>query len=357
MPEDKTALVTHTNVADHAQPFPRPHLESFENPLRIQMIALYLQKTGVTESLSIVDGKSANLEDTLSVHSSYLMDSVRIMSNLGGGQLGESAYASSELVLSALQAVGGATQAAQLIVEGKHPHAFALVRPPGHHATSSTAMGLCYFNNVAIAVRKAIENPNVNRVTIIDFDDHFGNGTSEIFYGEKNVQYIGLHEYDYENYGLGHFSEVGHGKGEGTNINIPLLEMSHDISYKTAVDEIVKPAVKKFKPDLIAVSAGYDAHFSDPVGNMDVDSRTYWLLGSSIRKFVKDTPAKGSFWVLEGGYNPYALGPSVRASLEGLSGSAQQKLEDQIEREINERIVEANQNVFDSVLEAHSPYW
>ena len=357
MPDDRIALISHSKPGDHAQPFPRPHLESFETPLRIQMIALYLQKNKVLDDLSLVDGRIATLEDTLSVHSPYLADSVRLMSNLGGGQLGESAYASPDLLVSALQAVGGATQAAELVYGGPHPHAMALVRPPGHHATTSMAMGLCYFNNVAIGVRHALAQPTVNRVTIIDIDDHFGNGTSEIFYGEKDVQYIGLHEYDYENYGQGHYSEVGHGDAQGTNINIPMLEMSHDVSYKTAFDEIVIPATKKFKPDLIAVSAGYDAHYSDPVGNMDVDSRTYWQIGKNIRTLVEKTPAIGSFWVLEGGYNAFALGPSVHASLDGLAGAKLQPLQDQVDREINERTVEANQNVFDSVLETHALYW
>lgn len=337
-------------------PFPKPHLESFESPLRFQMAERYLEQIGILSEMVRVKAPRATLKDPLLVHSPYLVDTVELMSEIGSGQLGESAYASPDLIRTALLTVGGAMKGVDMVLSGNVKHAFVLMRPPGHHASTSNPMGLCYFNNVAIAATHALQNDAVTRVSIIDFDDHHGNGTSEIFYTNPNVQYISFHEYDYENFGLGHYDELGHGEGKGTNINIPLMETSSDISYESAINRIMLPALKSFRPDLIMVSAGYDAHYADPVGNMDIDSRTYWRFGIEIGKLVSTTEAKGSIWVLEGGYNPFIIGPSIHASLDGLAGKDQPILDDQIEREVNKLIVDSNSEIIDKVLEIIKPY-
>lgn len=354
--DERIAFISHPMASMHRMPFPKPHLESFESPLRIQMAERYLEQNGVLSQLVRVKSPRANLKDVLIVHSPYLMETTEILSDIGSGQLGESAYASPDLLRNALLAVGGAKKGAEMVISGEVKHAFVLMRPPGHHASTSNAMGLCYFNNVAIAAKYALQNEGVSRVSIIDFDDHHGNGTAEIFYADPDVQYISFHEYDYENFGLGHYSEIGYGEGKGTNINIPLMEISPDISYEHAIKRILIPAVKAFKPELILVSAGYDAHYSDPVGNMDVDSRTYWKFGETINRMINQMGAMGSVWVLEGGYNPYALGPSIHASLEGLSNKAKPELEDQVDREINKLIVDSNNEIIEKVLETIQPH-
>jgi acetoin utilization deacetylase AcuC-like enzyme len=338
-------------------PFPKPHLEAFESPLRTQIAERYLDQAGVLEDTIRVKATKAKLGDVRLVHSAYLVETVELMSDIGSGQLGESSYASPDLLRTALLSVGGALKGTEMVVSGEVKHAFSLMRPPGHHATSSNPMGLCYFNNVAIATRQALRNNGINKVSIIDFDDHHGNGTSEIFYTDENVQLISVHEYDYENFGLGHYAEIGYGNAKGTNINIPLLETSSNVSYETTIDRVMGPALKEFKPDIIMVSAGYDAHYADPVGNMDVDSQIFWRFGSFVREIVKATGAKGSIWVLEGGYNPFTLGPSIRASLEGLFGKDVPKLEDQIEREEYQHIIDANDEIVDKVLESVKPHW
>jgi acetoin utilization deacetylase AcuC-like enzyme len=354
--KDKIAFISHPKASLHRMPFPKPHLESFENPLRFQMAERYLEDNGVLSEMMRVKAPRATIKDPLLVHSPYLVDTVELMSEIGSGQLGESAYASPDLIRAALLTVGGAMRGVDMVLNGDVKHAFVLMRPPGHHASTSNPMGLCYFNNVAIATRHALQDKDVHRVSIIDFDDHHGNGTSEIFYTDPNVQYISFHEYDFENFGLGHYEELGNGEGKGTNINIPLMETSPDSSYESAINRIMIPAVKSFKPDLIMVSAGYDAHYADPVGNMDIDSRTYWRFGKEIAGIVKTTEAKGSVWVLEGGYNPFVIGPSIHASLEGLAGNPRPTLEDQIDREVNKLIVEANDEVIEKVLETIKPY-
>lgn len=357
VPENKIAFISHPKASMHQMPFPKPHLESFESPLRYQMAERYLEKSGVLNQTVRLRAPRASTKDVLLVHSPYLVDSVEILSNIGTGQLGESAYASPGLFQTALLAVGGAMKGTDVVLSGNVKHAFVLMRPPGHHATTSDPAGLCYFNNVAIATKHAMQDERVRRVSIVDFDDHHGNGTSEIFYTSPNVQYISFHEYDYDNFGLGHYTEIGYGEGKGTNINVPLVETSPDASYKTAIKRVLEPALKAFKPQLIMVSAGYDAHYADPVGNMDVDSRTYWEFGDSISKMVQSLNAFGSVWVLEGGYNPFALGPSIHASLDGLAGRQRPALEDQIERESNPLILKSNDEIIDKVLETVTPYW
>ncbi len=357
MATDNIALISHPKADLHRMPFPKPHLEAFENPLRTQIAMKYLDQVGILENTIQVKAPKAKIEEARLVHSAYLVDSIMLMSDLGAGQLGEASYASPDLLRSALLSAGGAIKGVEMVVSDKVTHAFSLMRPPGHHATSSNPMGLCYFNNVAIATRHALKSSDIKRISIIDFDDHHGNGTSEIFYSDADVQMISVHEYDYENFGLGHFSELGYGDAIGTNINIPLLETSPNQSYETCIVKVIEPAIKRFDPDLIMVSAGYDAHYADPVGNMDVDSKIFWRFGEFVRKMVHTTAAKGSVWVLEGGYNPFILGPSVRASLEGLSGKHTPKLDDQIEREQYEHIKKANHEVIEKVLEVVKPYW
>jgi acetoin utilization deacetylase AcuC-like enzyme len=326
----------------HVAPFVKPHFEGFENPERIQMTLQYLEENDVLKGILKMKTPRASCDDALSTHSPYLVHSVEVMSDLGSGQLGESAYASEDLLSSALHALGGALLAAELATDDSCRHSFALVRPPGHHATTSSSMGLCFFNNVAIATKNILKEDGIEKVTILDIDDHFGNGTAEIFYDDPTVQFISIHEYDYGSFGLGHYRETGQGEGKGTNVNIPLLENSPDSSYQSAISKIVIPAIEEFNPDIIGISAGYDAHFTDPIGDLCIDSRTYWYIANEIERLVTSLSLKGSFWVLEGGYNPLVLGPCVRATLDGLQRKNIPVLEDQEERCEEEDIVRKN---------------
>ncbi len=353
----KLVVLHHPKSLLHTTPFPRPHLESFENPLRIQMVERFLERVEVLVKVQMKKATRAKKEDILKVHSEYLLDSIRLMSSIGSGQVGESAFASPDLYRSAIISAGGAIDAANVVTKESAKHSFSLLRPPGHHATTSTPAGLCYFNNIAIATNSILEDKRVNKVSIIDFDDHFGNGTAEIFYANPNVQYISIHEYDYENFGTGHYEEIGFGQAKGTNINIPMIDDTHDVSYKEAIERIIVPAVISFQPDLIGVSAGFDPHYSDPIGNMNVDSRTFWLLGKTVNNLTERVSAIGSFSVLEGGYNPLALGPSIAAYMMGLLDEKKPKFEDQIERDIFEHLRQANSEIINKVLELVSSYW
>jgi acetoin utilization deacetylase AcuC-like enzyme len=321
------------------------------------MALRYLETSGTLDGFQREKAPKAKLEDLLLVHSPYLVNTVELSTECGSGQLGESAYASPELLRAALTAVGGVKRGVERVLADEAKHAFALIRPPGHHASTSNPMGLCYFNNVAVGTALALKHKDVSRVTILDFDDHHGNGTSEIFYANPNVQYISIHEYDYENYGTGHFTEMGWEDARGTNINIPLVDNSPNKSYESVFKEVVQRAIKSFHPDLLLVSAGYDTHYADPVGNMNVDSECYWMIGNFVRELVKTLGLKGSIWALEGGYNPFMIGPSIRASLDGLRGKSLPSLEDQIERQEHKLILESNDDIIFRVQEAFEEYW
>ncbi|MFW9907095.1 MAG: histone deacetylase family protein [Candidatus Thorarchaeota archaeon] len=357
MKKDRMAVITHPKSHHHVQPFPRPNLESFEAPLRTQMAEHYLRETGLLNEVDQQKAPRANIEDILKVHTPYLVESVRLMSNIGSGVIGESAHASPDLYRTAMISVGGAILAAELVARNEVKHAFSLMRPPGHHASRSTAAGLCYFNNIAIATMKLMDSSDIKRVTIFDFDDHFGNGTADIFYANKNVQYISIHEYDYENFGIGHYEELGFGEAVGTNINIPLIDATSDMVYREAVKRIAIPSILKFEPDIIGLSAGFDSHYADPVGNMNIDTSTFWYIGKTINETVEKLGIRGSFSVLEGGYNPLIIGPSIHALLYGLDGREMPKLQDQIQRETVKSLDDANLGVLDKVEEIVGRFW
>ncbi len=355
--DETITLVEQSGLDQHAAPFVKPNMEGFETPERLKITLQYLQENDVTKDILTLKTPHAECEDALLAHSPYLVDSVQLMSELGSGQLGESAYASENLLSSALYALGGALLASELILSSSMRHAFALIRPPGHHATTSSPMGLCFFNNVAVAVKNILREERIDRISIIDIDDHFGNGTAEIFYHDPSVQVVSLHEYNYASFGLGHFKEVGHGEGTGTNVNVPLYEGSPDLSYQTAFSRIVVPAIEAFNPDVIAVSAGYDAHYADPLGDLAVDSRTYWFIAHSVNRLVSALSLHGSFWVLEGGYNPLMLGPCIRATLDGLQGKQMPILEDQGDRKVDDDIVKKNKGIISRILKTVSPFF
>lgn len=317
----------------------------------------YLESSGILNGFQVEVAPKAKLEDLLLVHSPYLVNIVEIATEMGSGHLGEAAYASPELLRSALHAVGGVKRGVERVLAGDAKHAYALIRPPGHHASTSNAMGLCYFNNIAIAATLALNDESIGRVSILDFDDHHGNGTSEIFYANPKVQYISIHEYDYENYGTGHFTEMGWGDALGTNVNVPLVDNSANESYDSAFKQVIDRALRSFKPDLLFVSAGYDAHYADPVGNMNIDTQSFWMIGKFVKEIVESLGLRGSVWALEGGYNPFMIGPSIRASLDGLAGKALPNLEDQIAREEHKLILESNEDIIFRIIELFEEHW
>ena len=222
-------------------------------------------------------------------------------------------------VLAAELAAGGAIAATTAVVRGEARNAFAAVRPPGHHAERARAMGFCLFNNLAVAVEHARNVLGVERILIVDWDVHHGNGTQNRFYDQHDVLFFDIHQSPLYP-GSGHVHEVGRGPGEGHTINVPLPAGAGDGDYRLAFEELLVPIASSFSPDLVMVSAGYDAHRDDPLAGQRVTEDGFATL-AGIVKHLADRFAGGRLVaLLEGGYDLAALGKSARATMQVLLG-------------------------------------
>lgn len=216
---------------------------------------------------------------------------------------------------------GAAVQAVDAVCRGEHANAFALVRPPGHHAVRDGAMGFCLFNNIAVAAAKARKAHGLERILIVDWDAHHGNGTQAAFYDDPNVLVINTHQYPFYP-GTGSVDELGRGEGLGFNVNIALSEGSVDGDYVKAFHEIVLPIADQFAPDLVLVSAGFDAHRDDTIAGMRVSTEGFAELCALTQGIARRHCDGRIVLLLEGGYHLDALSDSVSCCLQVLTGSA-----------------------------------
>jgi acetoin utilization deacetylase AcuC-like enzyme len=219
---------------------------------------------------------------------------------------------------AATLAAGAAAGAVEAVMSGRADNAFALVRPPGHHARPDRAMGFCLLNNAAIAA-EAARRAGADRVLILDWDVHHGNGTQEIFAARDDVLYMSVHQYPFYP-GTGAAGEVGVGAGRGATVNCPLPGEQTDADYGVVFHDLFLPMGRAFAPDLIIVSAGFDAHVRDPLAEMRVTERGFAAMGSAVRELAAGSCAGKLVLLLEGGYDLAALATSVHASLEVLTG-------------------------------------
>ncbi|MDD5590753.1 MAG: histone deacetylase [Dehalococcoidales bacterium] len=290
-----------------------------ENAQRLVAIMTCLEESGIKEQLDYIRPRAATADEVALVHSPELIACIQIMAKQGGGWLDPDTVMSAESHRAALYAAGGLIRATEVVLD-RGGSVFALVRPPGHHATSNQAMGFCLFNNVAIATRYAQSRYGLERIAIIDFDVHHGNGTQDIFYEEPRVLYISAHESPLYP-GTGTMEETGGGDGKGTTINIPLPAGSGDHEYLYAFEQVIVPAVTRFAPQLILVSAGYDPHWSERLAMMEV-SVTGFARMTGVIKGLADELCDGRIvFALEGGYPLDSLAASVRATFDVLLGN------------------------------------
>ncbi len=215
-------------------------------------------------------------------------------------------------------AVGGALELADRIVRGEASQGFALVRPPGHHAERGRAMGFCLLNQIAIVAANLRARAGLERIAIVDWDVHHGNGTQHAFEAERDVLFVSTHQFPFYP-GTGALSERGTGAGEGATLNLPLPAGCGDAEYQAAFSEVVVPALADFKPDMILVSAGFDAHALDPLASMQVSTETYATLTACLREVAEAHCGGRMLFFLEGGYHLEALPASVIAVLEQLA--------------------------------------
>ncbi|HEU5376361.1 MAG TPA: histone deacetylase [Ktedonobacteraceae bacterium] len=228
-------------------------------------------------------------------------------------------YISAQSYQAALYAAGASLTAIDAIFQGQIENAYCLVRPPGHHALTDSAMGFCLFNNVAIAARYALEKHGLERVMIIDYDVHHGNGTQDAFYEDPRVLYFSTHQAPFYP-GTGLSGETGTGPGLGTTINIPLPETTDFGVYDAVFRQVMAPAADRFDPQLILVSAGFDAHWTDPLGNMYLSTAGFARLNSVIIELARTLCNGRLVMIQEGGYNIEAMGGCVATCLNLLLG-------------------------------------
>ncbi len=291
-----------------------------ENARRLEAVTAHLEKTGLKDKLKLILPRAASVEELASVHHSRHISYIREVAARGGGWLDADTLMSADSYEAAIYAAGGLIRGTEAVVSNEVDSAFALVRPPGHHATFQRAMGFCLFNNVAIATKYALTNSGLRRIAIIDFDVHHGNGTQDAFYYDPQVLYISTHQAPFYP-GTGGAEEIGAGEGEGTTVNIPLPSGCGDAEYLEVFKQIVVPAIRGYKPELILVSAGYDLHWADELALMQV-TLTGFVQMAEIIKGLADELCQGRLvFTLEGGYNLAALSSSVGATFEVLLGN------------------------------------
>ncbi|RAQ98280.1 histone deacetylase family protein [Thermogemmatispora tikiterensis] len=321
-----TALVYDPIFLEHITPRRHP-----ERPERLQRAMAVLEALGwlQREGLVLLSPREASEDELALAHDRFYIRSVRAAAEraareaAAGGRVSHffapETFISARSYEAAAKAAGAGLTAIDALFKGEIDNAYCLVRPPGHHAEYDEALGFCLFNNVAIAARYAIERYGLERVMIIDFDVHHGNGTQNIFYRDPRVLYFSTHQAPFYP-GTGRSDERGEGEGLGTTINVPLPATTGFETYEPVFRQVMAPAADRFQPQLILVSAGFDAHWKDPLANMYLSTAGFAQLIMIIIKLAKDLCDGRLIMVQEGGYDLQANAACVATSINLLLG-------------------------------------
>lgn len=288
-----------------------------ENSQRLVAMISHLEETGTKEKLALLVPRPASIEELEMVHAPEYISQVKSKAEKGGGRLDPDTVISAKSYEVALYAAGGVLTAVEVVMGGEVNSAFALVRPPGHHAVRTRAMGFCIFNNVAVAAKFALNEFNLSRILIADFDVHHGNATQDAFYDDPEVLYFSTHQYPYYP-GTGGINETGMGKGEGTTVNFPMNAGWGDEEYIRAFREVLVPVAKRFQPQLILVSVGFDPHWADSLAMMQVSITGFARMVKVLKGLASDLCQGRLVLTLEGGYNLEVDAFSVRATFDVL---------------------------------------
>jgi acetoin utilization deacetylase AcuC-like enzyme len=299
-----TAYLTDQSFIEHRLPgYNHP-----ENPNRLLETWEILDNSKVTERLKIIKPTPVTREMLRAVHEESMIARLeRIPQENRLTLIDQDTYALPVSWEIAKLSAGAVVKAVDSVVKGHISNAFTASRPPGHHATPSRSMGFCLVNNVAIAARYAVDQLGLERVMIMDYDVHHGNGTQDIFYDDNRVLFISTHQYPFYP-SSGSLKETGVGKGMGYTINIPLPNSHGDKSYKQIFEQIIWKAARRYKPQLIIVSAGFDGHFQDPLGQMRLTNTGYAHLTRELIAMAKELCDGKIVFAMEGGYDVVALG-------------------------------------------------
>jgi acetoin utilization deacetylase AcuC-like enzyme len=344
---NQTGIVKDNRYMDHDMGAYHP-----ESPDRLKVVYEMLEDSDMTGKFHKVPVRSAKREELLLVHSANYIDLLEATDGKDSTYLDPDTQTSAGSYKAALLAAGGLCEAIASVHSGELKNVFALVRPPGHHAEKSRAMGFCLFNNVAIGARFAQETLHMSRILILDWDLHHGNGTQHSFEDDPSILYMSTHQSPYYP-GSGSREEVGTGKGEGYTVNVPLSTGYGDGEFTAIFEEVFKPIALAFKPDLILVSAGFDTYYGDPLGGMKVSPGGFAGITRSIMDMAESCCGGKMVITLEGGYNLQGMRDSTKAVLRELADLSKTTVADllaQADRGMVDRAV-------GPVKEIHRKYW
>jgi acetoin utilization deacetylase AcuC-like enzyme len=309
-----TAIITDARFAEHTLP---SHPERAE---RLAAVEQALAVSGLRDEVLHLVGTPANEAALAAVHAPQLLAAVRRLASYGGGAFDPDTYVTADSWDVATLAAGSAIRLVEAVVRSECANGFAFLRPPGHHATYQRAMGFCLINHIAVAARYAVEQLGLSRVAIVDYDVHHGNGTQDIFYRDGRVLFCSTHAANFYPLGVGLLHEIGDADGAGATLNVPLPFGVGDRGYTQIFEELIAPALRRFQPELILVSAGYDAHWRDPLGPMALSVGGYAHLTQMLKTLADELCGGRLALLLEGGYDLHALGACVVACTRVLMG-------------------------------------
>jgi len=312
-----TAIIHHPIYQKHDTGSGHP-----ETPRRYEIIMNSLrQDTALWESLVEITPEKAPQGIIQAAHTKEHYQRIENAYANGADRLDPDTVISMNSFDASLFAAGGACCAVDAVMQGEADNAFVAVRPPGHHATAENAMGFCLFNNVAVAARYAQNQyKEIERVAIIDWDVHHGNGTQGIFYIDPSVFFFSMHQYPWYP-GTGARGENGHGRGLGSTLNVPIKAHVPAAEQRRMLESAVGDIASKFKPDLIIVSAGFDAHLTDPLGQLQLEDTDFVSMTKTVKAWANEACAGRIVSCLEGGYNLETLGETVKSHISALSMS------------------------------------
>ncbi len=309
-----TGIVKDTRYMDHWMGDYHP-----ECPQRLKVIYDMLEEPDMEGKFQEITPRFADKKELLLVHAGYYVETLAATAGIEYTYLDPDTQTCAASYDAAVLAAGGLCEAISKVCAGKLKNAFALVRPPGHHAERGQAKGFCLFNNVAVGARYAQERLKVGRILIVDWDLHHGNGTQHSFEEDPTILYFSTHQFPYYP-GTGAYTEIGVGKGRGFTVNVPLTIGYGDAEYLSLFERVLKPIALEFKPELILVSAGFDIYIGDPLGGMNVTPAGFAAMTRVIMDIAGECCAEKLVFTLEGGYDLYGERDSVKEVLKELAG-------------------------------------